>query len=203
MRRYLRSFIPDRSPVSFRERARTAFGGLVGILVTGLLSRVWLGHAATLPVLIAPMGASAVLLFAVPASPLAQPWSIIGGNLVAAIVGVTAAAAIPNPVLAAAVAEGCAIALMMLLRCVHPPSGAVALTAVLGGPAIVRLGYGFVLWPVIANSLLLLLSALAFNNLTGRRYPHGSAVSPVFAKPGSRPSAELDTAVMADIDVAL
>src|SRR5450830_1606221 len=81
--------------------------------------------------LIAPMGASAVLLFAVPASPLAQPWSIIGGNLVSALVGVSYAKLVAEPALAAALAIALAIACMFALRCIHPPSGAVALTAVL------------------------------------------------------------------------
>lgn len=129
--------------------------------------------------MIAPIGASAVLLFAVPASPLAQPWSIIGGNITAALVGVTAAMLIGDPFVAASIAVGIAIAAMMALRCVHPPSGAVALTAVLGGPAITDLGYAFVLWPVAANSALLLLVALLFNNATGRSYPHVPAGTPI------------------------
>ncbi len=201
MRQYLRSFVPERGTVSARERIRTALGGLLGILATGLLSRIWLGDGATLPVLIAPMGASAVLLFAVPTSPLAQPWSIIGGNLVAATVGVTAAATVTDPIAAAALAEGCAIALMMLLRCVHPPSGAVALTAVLGGPAITRLGYGFVIWPVAANSLLLLAGALLFNNLTGRRYPH----VPIAALPNGKadPVRSAGRITASDLDAVL
>lgn len=57
---------------------------------------------------------------------------------------------------------------MMALRCLHPPSGAVALTAVLGGPAVHDLGYGFLLWPVAGNSLILLALALLYNNMTGR-----------------------------------
>ncbi|HEY0291562.1 MAG TPA: HPP family protein [Hansschlegelia sp.] len=169
----LRDFVPDPASVGLRERIRSASGAFVGILATGLLSHATVGDASALPVLIAPMGASAVLLFAVPASPLAQPWSIVGGNLVAGLVGVTAATLISDPFVAAAVAVGCAIALMMALRCLHPPSGAVALTAVLGGPAIASLGYQFVFWPVLANSLLLLATALLFNNLTGRAYPRG------------------------------
>ncbi|KQT43050.1 hypothetical protein ASG43_16120 [Aureimonas sp. Leaf454] len=165
-------WIPDLPRLSPRERIRSAAGALIGILATGLVARAAVGEGAALPVLIAPMGASAVLLFAVPASPLAQPWSILGGNLVAAFVGVTAARLVADPMLAAALAISVAIAAMIPLRCLHPPSGAVALTAVLGGPAITGLGYGFLAWPVAANSLLLLGTALLFNNLTGRTYPH-------------------------------
>src|SRR5258706_10586585 len=97
--------------------------------------------AANIPLLVAPMGASAVLLFAVPASPLAQPWSIIGGNLVSATVGVACAALIGNPVHAAALAVAVAVGAMFALRCIHPPSGAVALTAGLGGPAGHAMGF--------------------------------------------------------------
>lgn len=168
----LRRFVPELLSVSARERVRSACGALIGIFVTGLIARSVVGEGAALQALIAPMGASAVLLFAVPSSPLAQPWSILGGNLVAALVGVTVAASVADPVLASALAAAVAIGLMMPLGCLHPPSGAVALTAVLGGPAIRDLGYGFVFWPVGVNSALLLTTALVFNNLTGRSYPH-------------------------------
>ena len=124
--------------------------------------------------LIAPMGASAVLLFALPASPLAQPWSIIGGNLVSAAVGVTCAHLIADPTLAASVAIAIAIGAMLALRCLHPPSGAVALTAVLGGASIHALGYSFLLAPVGLNSALLLGIALLYNNATRHRYPHAA-----------------------------
>lgn len=182
----LRKRLPDLPPISLRERVRCAAGALIGILATGVISQAALGSGSALPAMIAPMGASAVLLFAVPASPLAQPWSIVGGNLVAALVGVTAATFVPNPVVAAALAIGGAVALMMLLRCLHPPSGAVALTAVLGTPAITDLGYGFVLWPVAANSLLLLTIAILFNKLVGRSYPHRPAQ--VSARPQTGPA---------------
>ncbi|MFG3757464.1 HPP family protein, partial [Klebsiella pneumoniae] len=81
-------------------------------------------HDARAPLLVASIGASAVLLFAVPASPLAQPWPIIGGNSVSALVGIVVARAIGDPLLAAAVAAALAIAVMSLARCLHPPGGA-------------------------------------------------------------------------------
>ncbi len=180
--------IPALGSVSIAERVRAGVGALIGILLTGLVTRLALGESAAVPLLIAPMGASAVLLFAVPASPLAQPWSILGGNLVAALVGVTAATWITSPFLAAAVAVGVALALMLSLRCVHPPSGAVALTAVLGGPAVTAAGYGFVLVPVLLNSAILLAVALAFNPLTGRRYPHLAAPAAPAQDPPAQPA---------------
>ena len=167
---WLGSFVPAPVNVSRKEIALGCIGALIGVFCTA-----WLAHrmlAGFSPWLIAPMGASAVLLFAVPASPLAQPWSLVGGNLVSALIGVTCAAAIDDVALACGLAVAAAVGAMFALRCLHPPSGAVALTAVLGGPAIKALGYTFVLWPVAIDSLLLLMAALVFNVSARRRYPH-------------------------------
>lgn len=154
------------------KRFRSCLGALFGIAFTSWVAHVFLGATADTPLLVAPMGASAVLLFAVPESPLAQPWSIIGGNIVAAVVGVACAKLIGTPVFAAATAVALAISVMLALRCVHPPSGAVALTAVLGGPAIHELGYRFVLVPIALQSSALLTAALVFHLWSGHRYPH-------------------------------
>lgn len=164
--------MPARASVSGRERLRGSAGALIGIALTGFVSGFVLHSPITALWLMAPMGASAVLLFGVPASPLAQPWSIVGGNLVAAFIGVTCAKAIGDPVLAAAAAIFFAVGAMFVLHCLHPPSGAVALTAVLGGADIHAAGYGFVIAPVLLNTVLLLFAAVAYNNATGRRYPH-------------------------------
>lgn len=170
--RWLAALLPNRSTVSHAERLRSGLGALLGILLTGFLSAVLLDSPGAAAWLIAPMGASAVLLFGVPASPLAQPWSIVGGNLVAALIGVTCAKVIHAPIPAAAAAIFFAVCAMFALHCVHPPSGAVALTAVLGGPEIHAAGYGFVLAPVGLNSMLLLTVAVIYNWAAGRRYPH-------------------------------
>ena len=170
--KWLVSVFPKSGSVDRFERMRACTGALFGIVLTGAVSTLLLGKTPGAVWLIAPMGASAVLLFAVPASPLAQPWSIIGGNVFAALIGVTCARMIGDLVLAAALAGALAIAAMFALRCLHPPSGAIALTAVLGGPAVQAMGYHFVLLPVALNSVLLLVAALFFNNATGRRYPH-------------------------------
>ena len=169
---WLRGFFPEPVAVDFKERTRACLGAFFGIVLTSVVSYWIVGPTTALPLLMAPIGASAVLLFGVPSSPLAQPWSILGGNTVAALVGVTFAILIKDPVIAAAFALSVAIGLMFALRCLHPPSGAVALTAVLGGPAIHAAGYGFVIFPVGVNSLLLLLVALGYNNATRRTYPH-------------------------------
>ncbi|GGC60153.1 HPP family protein [Undibacterium terreum] len=169
---WLHSFLPSASPVNRFERMRACAGALFGMVLTAIVSYMLLGRDPAAIWLIAPMGASAVLLFAVPASPLAQPWSIIGGNFLSAIIGVACAKVFKDPAIAASIAVALSIAAMFTARCLHPPSGAVALTAVLGGPVIHALGFQFVLVPVAVNSLLMVLTAIFFNNTTGRRYPH-------------------------------
>ena len=170
---WLRSFVPQPNTVPRGERMRAVAGALVGLFVTAILSEMLTAGSGIVPLaLVAPMGASAVLLFCVPASPLAQPWSVIGGNTISALIGILCAQTVSNPALAAPLAGACAIFVMFLLRCLHPPSGAVALTAVLGGPAIHAAGFKFAFLPVCLNSTLIVLAALVFNNLTGRRYPH-------------------------------
>jgi CBS domain-containing membrane protein len=164
--------------VKWPERMRSALGALIGIAFTGGSMHLLLGPGANIPLLVAPMGASAVLLFAVPASPLAQPWSIIGGNIVSATVGVACAILIADPIAAAGLAVSIAICAMFALRCVHPPSGAVALTAVLGGPAIHALGFRFVLEPIALQSVALLSAALVYHAVTGHRYPHAMREAP-------------------------
>ncbi len=179
---WLHSFLPAAPSTNARERLRACVGALLGIALTGAVSAWMLGPQTGLQMtalwLMAPMGASAVLLFAVPSSPLAQPWSIVGGNLVSALIGVACSQLITARVAAAGAAIFLAIAAMFLLRCLHPPSGAVALTAVLGGPAVQAAGYGFVAAPVALNSLLLLTVALLYNNATGRRYPQAQQLAP-------------------------
>ena len=136
------------------------------------MSAVALHGWIPLPLLVAPISASAVLVFAVPASPLAQPWSVVGGNVVSALVGVTAARFVPSPYLVVGVAVGGAILAMSLLRCLHPPGGAAALTAVIGGPAVLGAGYAFPFVPVGIYSLILILTGIAFHRASGHSYPH-------------------------------
>lgn len=157
------------------ELARGALGALVGIAVAGATARAVPGGPEMLPYIVAPMGACAVLLFAVPASPLAQPWPVVGGNVVSTAVGLCAHWLVDDVLLAAAVGVGAAIGTMMLLGCLHPPGGACALLAATATPEIHEQGALFVLTPVAVNTLVLLVVAIAVNNLTGRRYPHRPA----------------------------
>lgn len=174
---WIRGFWPSSQQTSVWERFRAALGATIGIGLTGFVTAWWMGAGNGLPLLMAPIGASAVLLFCVPASPLAHPWSILGGNTIAALVGLATVHFVPIPMLAVALAVGGAVALMSFLRCTHPPSGAVALTVVLGGPQVIEAGYSFVLVPVLLNSVLLVLVALVYNNATARSYPHQAHVA--------------------------
>jgi CBS-domain-containing membrane protein len=122
--------------------------------------------------MVASMGASAVLLFAVPHSALAQPWNVLGGHLISALIGVSCAGLVPDMLLAAALSVGCAIVAMHYLRCIHPPGGATALSAVIGGPMIHAMGYGYVLQPVLINAVVILGIAIVFNAMFDYyRYP--------------------------------
>ncbi|RVD70880.1 hypothetical protein EN751_18360, partial [Mesorhizobium sp. M4A.F.Ca.ET.029.04.2.1] len=147
-----RLFVPILAGATLRERLLACIGATIGIALTGVISGLAMGGGPHVALLVAPMGASAVLLFAVPASPLAQPWSITGGNSISALVGVTVAHFVHDPVIASGLAVALAIAAMSFTRCLHPPGGAAALTAVLGGPAVVSAGFLFPFVPVALNS---------------------------------------------------
>ncbi|MCF8179467.1 MAG: HPP family protein [Sulfuritalea sp.] len=159
------------SPVSHRERLISTLGGFLSLIVVYAASLALLGNS-DIPVLVLSMGSSAVLLFAVPHGAMSQPWPLIGGHFVSAVIGVASARYLPNPMLATSVAVGMSIGAMHYLRCIHPPAGATALAAVLGGSSVHALGFNFVLVPVLLNVLIILGVAMAFNALfPWRRYP--------------------------------
>lgn len=197
-------FTRRAGPVGRLDLLRPGLGATLGLIVTSLAATWWFGGTSELPMLIAPMGASAVLLFAVPASPLARPWSVFGGNVLSGFAGVACAHVIPTPFIAAPLAAGIAILVMRLCRCLHPPGGAVALTAVIGGSAITAAGWSFAYGLVALNSAALVAMAWLFNNVTGHRYPHRATM------PGGNASVGRDATsgnrlgfVAADIDAVL
>lgn len=166
---WLQRFLPEPITIPRRERAFSALGATLAVLVVAVVS----GSLLDTPVyLVAAIGASACILLCLPASPLAQPWPVLGGYLWSSLIGVAAAkTGWPAP-LAGSLAVGAAVLVMLSLRCLHPPSGAVALIAVVGGDKITALGFNFVLTPVLSNALLLVGVALIINNLLpGRHYP--------------------------------
>jgi len=155
---------------------RGAVGAALAIDGAGLVTLALLGsNAAGLPWLVAPLGASAVLVFAVPASPLAQPWSVLGGNLISATIGLAlgmvVGGATGSAMLAAGLAVGLAIAVMSLARCLHPPGGACALLCALGAAGPDGWGWAHLL-PIAANVVTLIVIGLLYNNATGHRWPH-------------------------------
>ncbi|MGM0594743.1 MAG: HPP family protein [Pseudomonadota bacterium] len=174
----------DANSASHGERLLSALGGFLGILaVLWISNRVLDLQGAAM--VVGSMGASAVLLFAVPHGALSQPWAVLGGHLISAFVGVSCAKLIGEPMLASAAAVGLAIAAMYYLHCLHPPGGATALVAVLGGEAVHELGYRFLLHPVLENAVIILVVAVVVNlPFPRRRYP------PALAHCGSKNEAE-------------
>ena len=190
---WLRGLWPEPLAIDARERLRVVAGAALGVFVTALLCQLIAGPAATgLPWLVAPLGATAVLVFGFPTSPMAQPWAVTGGNTLSALVGIACARWAGPPALAAALAVGAAIALMFALRCLHPPGGACALLAALTGMT----DPGFALFPVLANSLLLVAVGLAYHRLTRRVHaplPAGAAAS----------DGDTDGSIDADLDAVI
>jgi len=166
----------QRQTVDWRERLRDSLGAALGVAVAGGVGWWLLGGREGALWLAAPMGASAVLLFAVPSSPLAQAWPALAGNVVAALVGTAVYQTLGSGPGAAAAAVGLALLLMFPLRCVHPPGGGTALVAVLGGPAVHALGWGFAVVPVALNAALLVVVAKAYRRITAPQRVHAPPV---------------------------
>ena len=153
-----------------KDTAIGAIGAALGMAVTWLVCD-WLLDG-TAPLVVMSMGASAVLLFATPNSPLAQPVPVIAAHFVGALVGIASAKLINNTALALGVAVGVTAGVIIRFGITHPPSGGTALTAVIGGDAVTDLGFEFIWRPVLLNAVLLVLLAIAINApFTWRRYP--------------------------------
>lgn len=184
--RGFRLFVPVLAGATFRDRLVACLGALVGVALTGLICS-FASPQIGFPLIVAPVGASAVLLFAVPSSPLAQPWAIVGGNTISALVGIAVAQLVPVPALAIGLAVAGAILAMSLLRCLHPPGGATALTAVIGGSAVTSMGYMFALVPIALNSVLLVVIGVLFHRISGHSYPHRPVPTAGHSLPASGP----------------
>ena len=151
---------------------RSFIGGFLGIAALALSLQFILGDT-DLMLLIGTFGATAVLVYGVPYSPLAQPYNVLVGHLVSATIGVSVFTLIGEANwLSAALAVSLAIAAMQLTRSVHPPGGATALIAVISSPAIHDLGFLYVFYPVGFGAVLLVGVALITNNVNKeRRWP--------------------------------
>lgn len=184
-RRVLRALGPAIPAGHGAEALRAAAGALLALALLGLLVLSPTVDMRLGLFLIAPFGASCVLLFAVPNSPLAQPWSAVVGNGSAALIGVAVCLLVEDAALRIALAVGLAIAVMIVLRAVHPPAGAVAMTAAMNPDQIRELGFAFALSPVVLGTVLLVGLAIGYARLTGRRYPFRH-----FETPGSPGAAD-------------
>lgn len=178
---------------------RGAIGAVLGIALAGTINLLlFAGQDGLYPLLVAPLGASAVLVFAVPASPLAQPWSVIGGDILSAAIGLAMGMLLDSPLASAALAVGLAIAVMTLTRCLHPPGGACALLCALGASGAEAWDFAFLL-PIAANVLVLALAGWLYNNLTGHPWPHIQLPAPVSAQPAHH----LSSYTRSDIEAVL
>lgn len=191
----------ELSAVSAKEKLVSMLGGFIGIAVLVFVAERCCG-LPQVSALITSMGASAVLLYGVPHGQLSQPWPVLAGHGLAAFIGVCCAKWIPQPELAGACAVALAIGAMHQFKCIHPPGGATALTAVLGGPAIHELGFKFVVLPVLMNAMLMVLIAVIYNAaFSWRRYPAALNAAPAPAPArASLPSHEEITAAIRSLD---
>lgn len=177
---------------SAAEKLRSGLAGGIAVLVL-MLALHYLPQTTHSLFIVASMAASATLLYAMPHSPLAQPWNLVGGHLVSALAGVLCGMLIPSPSLAAGAAVGSSILLMEFLRCLHPPSAATALMMVLGSSQLHDTGWQWAVYIVAINTALSLLLALAINNLLpGRRYPMRAVPEQTPPKPAPFISLEQD-----------
>lgn len=178
MKRYLqrmkgRDVSPPRKPWS--KIVWSWLGAFSGIYLVSWLSRLLAGGSTDELFLIGSFGASAVLIYGAPQAEFSQPRNLIGGHLISALVGITVYKLLPGDLaLASSLAVSLALVAMHLTRTLHPPGGATALIAVIGSAEIHAMGYWFVILPVGAGALLMLLVALLVNNLSAnpkRHYP--------------------------------
>ncbi|MDH4262806.1 MAG: HPP family protein [Spirochaetia bacterium] len=170
--KWLRPISEPAPRVHFKDIAWSWFSALIGIGLVSWLHYGWFS-SQDLILIVGSFGASAVLIYGAIKSPLAQPRNFIGGHLVSSLAGVLSWQLFSNsPWFAAGFAVATAIAFMHLTRTVHPPGGATALIAVIGGESIHKLGFGYMLLPVLSGALIMLVVALILNNVVKwRKYP--------------------------------
>lgn len=182
------------------EWSRAAIGMALGTLFSVWLCSLVFGIEVAQH-LIGPLGASAVLLFAVSSGALAQPWSIVGGYLCAGVMALLVVHVLGRTLGSACLAAGMAVILMCWLRCLHPPAGAVAATMVLADPATIAMDW-MALAPVMLSAFAMLACALAYNNLTRIRYPKRPS-EPVPMVPADHPPIDSQAVTAEDLKRAL
>jgi len=158
----------DQPHVFWVERIRSVFGAFIGLLLVLTIAKYLGGIGGIDEWIMASLGASALLVFSLPGSPMAQPWAVIAGNTLSALIGVSCSITISAPLIALPLAASCSILGMYVLRCLHPPAAAVALIAVLSHV----LHYRYAFFPVMVDSILLIVVGAIYSNLTGKCYPN-------------------------------
>ena len=158
--------------VDYKEQFWSFLGSFVGIAILAYIQSIhFSGNDAVY--LIGSFGASSVLVYGIIQSPFSQPRNLVGGHLISALVGVTVYKFVPDIIwIAAPLAVSFSIILMQITKTLHPPGGATALIAIIGSDKIKSLGYMYLFSPVLIGVLILLFTALIFNNMTlSRTYP--------------------------------
>ncbi len=168
---FFKYLLVDPVNLSIKYKLLSLLACFCSIFFIALITKIvspWPGY----PMIVASMGASAIILFFIPSSPLAQPWPFVGGHLVSAVVGIACAINIPETATSAAAAVGFSIIFMLIMRCLHPPAAATSLTPIMAGASITSLGYSFVIVPVAINVLTMLFLAVIVNRwIMERNYP--------------------------------
>jgi CBS-domain-containing membrane protein len=160
MRRLTRRYVRRHEPGGIRPyQIKAGIGAAIAIIALGLIA-----HFTGRPLLLAPFGASSVLLFGQPRSPLAQPVNVLGGYLVASLSSFVLLGLFPGSLVAAGIAVGLSITIMLMLRISHPPAGAVPLVVMVS-----PLGVGLLLESVMAGAAMLVILAIAFHHLPPRQ----------------------------------
>ena len=168
-------FLPPPAGLSFAQRLLVIGGAFAGMLVAALvcgglrqelLSKLWL---------MAPLGASTAQLFSVPGSPMSQPWPVVAGHALSALSGLIAFYLFGHTSFAAAFAVALAVAVMIQFRALHPSGGGTALFIVISGTS----DWSYVLFPVVANAVVLVIACMVWHRVTGQAYPKPQRVSRV------------------------
>jgi len=146
--------------MSNKEVLVSIIGAFIAMLCTSFFSGKLL-ESQGLSMVLASSGATAMLIFGNPHSPVSQPWPIVGGHLISAFIGVSAFKLVGEPIMASSLAIGLAMVAMHFAKCMHPPGGATAVTAIVGGSAVYELGYLYLIIPVLINSIILLSVAMS------------------------------------------
>ncbi|MGL4582622.1 MAG: HPP family protein [Flavobacterium sp.] len=165
MKRYIAKFkTTETSPQSATSK-HSIYSGIGGMLAIGVIA--FMTKELEMPLVMAPFGATCVLAFGVPDSPLAQPRNIIGGHLLASVVGLLCLTFLGTEWYSLAIGVGVAIGLMLVTKTTHPPAGADPLVIILGGAS-----WSFIINPVLTGAVIITVIALLFNNISKKRkYP--------------------------------